>query len=113
MAFDAAYVRQLFRCHPSALAMLGFLDVHLDITRRLSGHVGERSRECILDGPLIRWRADSQGTIADAVSDVLAVCLAHNPLYQRYMCILEVDGLGQRGVPVLNANVVDAIPAPV
>jgi hypothetical protein len=33
VAFDAAYVRQLFRCYPSALSMLGFLDVHLDITR--------------------------------------------------------------------------------
>jgi hypothetical protein len=109
VAFDCEYVRQLFRCHPSALAMLGFLDVHLDISRRLSGQVGQRITECILDGPLIRWSSDGQGSVTDAVTDVLAVCLAHNPLFQRFLCMLEVDGLGQRGVPVLSANVVDDI----
>jgi hypothetical protein len=53
--------------------MLGFLDVHLDISYPPSGHVAERSKECILPGLLIRWSTASEGSVADAVTNVLAV----------------------------------------
>ncbi len=35
--------------------------------------------------------------------------LAYYPLYQRLFCMLEVESLGQHGMPVLNANVVQDI----
>jgi hypothetical protein len=46
--------------------------------------------------------------VHEAVREVLEVNLAHNPLFSRFRCIVELPDASSRGVPVLDAGVVDS-----
>jgi hypothetical protein len=79
VSFRHEYFQQLSRCLPSALSQLGFLDVHLDIERRMSGCIGIPTNECLLDGPLIRWNEAGP----DSMNMKMTACLLRSipPLF--------------------------------